>query len=136
VLSDINEPVDSSMGNFRELLVWRRSQDLALEVYRSTSSFPSEERYGLTAQMRRAAVSVSSNIAEGCGRQGDRELARFLQIARGSVRELECQLHISSKLGYIEAAVYTKLDSETQEISRMLNRLIRSFRPRGAAPDS
>ena len=121
------------MGNFRELLVWRRSQDLALQVYRSTTSFPKEERYGLTAQMRRAAISVSSNIAEGCGRQGDRELARFLQIARGSVRELECQLDLSSKLGYIESAVYTKLDSETQEISRMLNRLIHSFR---SPPDS
>jgi four helix bundle protein len=127
------------IGNFRELLVWRRSQDLALEVYRSTTSFPKEERYGLTAQMRRAAISVSSNIAEGCGRQGDRELARFLQIARGSVRELECQLDLSSKLGYIESAVYTKLDSETQEISRMLNRLIHSFRSpptRAPTPDS
>ena len=127
------------MGNFRELLVWRRSQDLALEVYRYTTSFPKEERYGLTAQMRRAAISVSSNIAEGCGRQGDRELARFLQIARGSVRELECQLLISSKLGYIESAVYTKLDSETQEISRMLNQLIHTFRSqpgRAPAPDS
>jgi four helix bundle protein len=122
------------MGNFRELLVWRRSQDLALEVYRSTTSFPKEERYGLTAQMRRAAISVSSNIAEGCGRQGDRELARFLQIARGSVRELECQLLISSKLGYIESAVYSKLDSEIQEISRMLNRLIRLFRARQDNP--
>ncbi|MGH7508809.1 MAG: four helix bundle protein [Gemmatimonadales bacterium] len=87
------------MGNFRELVVWRRAQDLALAVYRSTSSFPKEERYGLSAQMRRAAVSVSSNIAEGCGRQGDRGLARFLQIARGSVRELECQLLLSCELG-------------------------------------
>jgi four helix bundle protein len=116
------------MGNFRELVVWRRAQDLALAVYRSTSSFPKEERYGLIAQMRRAAVSVSSNIAEGCGRQGDRELVRFLHIARGSVRELECQLLLSRDLGYMHSAVYAKLDSESQEISRMLNRLIRSFR--------
>lgn len=115
------------MGNFRELLVWTRAQDLALEVYRSTKSFP-EERYGLTAQMRRAAVSVCSNIAEGCGRQGDRELARFLQIARGSVRELECQLLLSCKLGYLPQDAHTKLDAGSQEISRMLNRLIRSFR--------
>ena len=120
------------MGNFRDLVVWRRAQDLALSIYRSTSSFPKDERFGLTAQMRRAAVSVSSNIAEGCGRQGDRELARFLQIARGSVRELECQLHLSCQLGYLQQAMYTKLDADSQEISRMLNRLIRSFR----SPDS
>ena len=92
------------MGNFRDLVVWKRAQDLALAVYQSTSSFPKEERYGLTAQMRRAAVSVSSNIAEGCGRQGDRELSRFL-------------------------------DSDSQAISRMLNRLISSFRfPRQCSP--
>jgi four helix bundle protein len=116
------------MGNFRELKVWRRAQDLALDVYRSTSSFPKEERYGLTAQMRRAAISVSSNIAEGCGRQGDRELARFLHIARGSVRELECQLLLSYELGYMQRDAHAKLDADSQEISRMLNRLIRSFR--------
>jgi four helix bundle protein len=119
---------------FRELVVWKRAQNLALEVYRSTSLFPKEERYGLTAQMRRAAVSGSSNIAEGCGRQGDRELARFLQIARGSVRELECQLLLSRDLGYMQSEVYTKLDSGTQEISRMLNCLIRSFRSSGSVP--
>jgi four helix bundle protein len=139
VLAELDEQLGSIMGNFRELLVWKRAQDLALDVYRSTSSFPKEERYGLTAQMRRAAVSVSSNIAEGCGRQGDRELARFLQIARGSVRELECQLLLSRELGYIQSDVYTKLDSDSQDISRMLNRLIRSFRfppPLSPTPDS
>ena len=116
------------MGNFRELLVWRRAQDLALDVYRTTESFPRDERFGLTAQMRRAAVSVSSNIAEGCGRQGDRELARFLHIARGSVRELECQLLLSCELGYLQQDAHAKLDAASQEISRMLNGLIRSFR--------
>ena len=116
------------MGNFRELLVWRHAQDLALEVYRSTKAFPTEARYGLTTQMRRAAISVCSNIAEGCGRQGDRELARFLRIARGSVRELECQLLLSCKLGYLQQDAHAQLDAASQEISRMLNRLIRSFR--------
>jgi four helix bundle protein len=116
------------MGNFRELLVWRHSQDLALEVYRATKSFPTEERYGLTAQMRRAAIPVCSNIAEGCGRQGDRELSRFLQIARGSIRELECQLLLSCKLGYLQQDAHGELDAASQEISRMLNGLIRSFR--------
>ena len=111
VRAQLHEQLCSDMGNFRELVVWKRAQDLALAVYRSTSSFPKEEPYGLTSQMRRAAVSVSSNIAEGCGRQGDRELARFLQIARGSVRELECQLILSRDLGYLQSAQYTKLDS-------------------------
>ena len=120
------------MGNFRDLVVWKRAQDFALAVYRSTSTFPNDERYGLTAQMRRAAVSVSSNIAEGCGRQGDRELARFLQIARGSVRELECQLLLARELGYLQSTVYAKLDADSQEISRMLNCLIRSFRSAGS----
>src|SRR5688572_7015933 len=104
------QPLCSLMGNFRELIVWKRAQDLALDVYRSPRAFPQDERYGLTAQMRRAAVSVSSNIAEGCGRQGDRELARFLQIARGSARELECQLLLSRDLEYLQPGVYTKLD--------------------------
>src|SRR4051812_33270792 len=101
------------MGNFRELL--------ALEVYRSTKTFPSEERYGLTAQMRRAAISVCSNIAEGCGRQGDRELARFLRIARGSIRELECQLLLSCKRGYLRQDALVELEAASHEISRMLN---------------
>ncbi len=78
--------------------------------------------------MRRAAVSVVSNIAEGCGRRGDRELTRFLKIARGSVRELECQLLLSRELGYVTPGVWTKLDGDPPEISRMLNGLIRSFR--------
>jgi hypothetical protein len=74
------------MGDFRQLTVWKSAHALALEVHRCTSCFPSVERYGLGAQMRRAAVSVVSNMAEGCGRQNDRELAYFLRVARGSVR--------------------------------------------------
>src|SRR3954471_20725605 len=120
------------MGNFRELLVWKRSQDLALEVYRSTTSFPKEERYGLAAQMRRAAVSVISNIAEGCGRQGDRELAYFLRIARGSVRELECQLLLARDLSYIEEETGTNLNESCDEISRMLTGLIGTVRSKSS----
>jgi four helix bundle protein len=77
--------------------------------------------------MRRAAVSVISNIAEGCGRQGDRELTRFLRIARGSIQELECQLMLSRDLGYVKQEIWSDLDRSTGEISRMLNRLIRTF---------
>ena len=89
------------VGNYRQLRVWKQAHKLALEVYRSTETFPARERYGLAAQMRRAAVSVISNIAEGCGRQGDKELSRFLRIARGSVRELDCQMLLSRDLGYL-----------------------------------
>jgi four helix bundle protein len=115
------------MGNFRELAVWKRAHDLALGVYHCTNSFPNRERFGLAAQLRRAAVSIVSNIAEGAGRQSDRELARFLRIARGSVRELECQLLLSRDLGYMPPDLWIALDRDSQDISRMLNGLIRSF---------
>lgn len=113
------------MGNFRDLAVWKRAHDLALAIYRGTSSFPNCERYGLVAQLRRAAVSVVSNIAEGAGRQADREQARFLRIARGSVHEVQCQLLLSRDLAYLSPDRWEALDSEIQEISRMLNGLIR-----------
>jgi four helix bundle protein len=109
------------MGDFRQLTVWKSAQSLALEVHRCTGSFPYVERYGLAAQMRRAAISVVSNIAEGCGRQNDRELAYFLRIARGSVREIESQLLLSRDLRYITHDQWAFLDAAVQEISKMLN---------------
>jgi four helix bundle protein len=115
------------MGDYRQLAVWQRAQNLALAIYRSTDGFPVRERYGLAAQMRRAAVSVVSNIAEGCGRQGDRELSRFLRIARGSVHELECQLTLSRDLGYLKGELWTVLHGDTHAVSKMLNGLIRAF---------
>jgi len=115
------------MGDYRQLCVWKRAHKLALEVYRSTECCPARERYGLAAQMRRAAVSVISNIAEGCGRQGDKELTRFLRIARGSVRELDCQMLFCRDLGYVPKEVWAAMEVESDEISRMLNGLIRSF---------
>jgi four helix bundle protein len=116
-----------SMGNYRQLSVWKRAHSFVLGVYRSTGTFPDRERYGLTAQLRRAAVSVVSNIAEGSGRQGDREQMRFLKIARGSVCEIDCQLLLSRDLGYLDAAAWKVLDDDCQEISRMLHGLVRSF---------
>jgi four helix bundle protein len=118
------------MGYYRELAVWQRAHAIALRVYRCSESFPIRERYGLAAQMRRSAVSVISNIAEGCGRQGDRELSRFLRIARGSIHELECQLFLSHDLGYLEQGTWIELDRDSKEVSRMLNGLIRSTRTR------
>ena len=116
------------MGDFQQLSVWKRAHALALEIHRSTGLFPASERYGLAAQMRKAAVSVVSNIAEGCGRQNDRELAYFLRIARGSVRELESQLLLSRDLGYMGGHVWRDLDAGSQEISRMLTRLVHTVR--------
>jgi four helix bundle protein len=105
------------MGNYRQLLVWKRAHTLALDVYRATQRFPTEERYGLTAQLRRAAVSVVSNIAEGSGRLGDREHIRFLRIARGSVSEVECQLLLSRDLGYLGSSAWTVLDGQSQDLA-------------------
>jgi len=118
------------MGNYRQLKVWGKAHALALGVYRTTRIFPSEEKYGLAAQLRRASISVVSNIAEGAGRQSDREQMRFLRIARGSVHELECQLQLSKDLGYIRSGMWSKLDGQAQEISKMINGLIASLMQR------
>jgi four helix bundle protein len=115
------------MGNYRDLSVWNRAHTLALNIYRTTRGFPAEERYGLASQLRRAAVSVVSNIAEGGGRQSDGEQIRFLRIARGSIQELECQLLLSRDLEFISPDVWHSLDAEMQEISKMLHGLIRSL---------
>ena len=106
------------MGDFRQLSVWKVAHAFALEVHRYTGAFPSSERYGLSAQMRRAAVSIVSNIAEGCGRQSDRELAYFLRIARGSVREIECQLLLSRDLGYVTSEAWVPLDAQLKRSVR------------------
>jgi four helix bundle protein len=89
---------------FRDLIAWRKAKDLALDVYGCTREFPKSEIYGLASQMRRAAVSVPSNIAEGKGRNSPRELTQFLYLARGSLLELETQLEIAHDLGYIESS--------------------------------
>jgi four helix bundle protein len=117
------------MGNYQQLTVWKRAHVFALELYRSTGSFPNRERYGITSQLRGAAISVVSNIAEGSGRNGNRDHARFLQIARGSICELECQLLLARDLGYLTPETWSALDKPCREIGKMLNGLIRSLRP-------
>ncbi|HET9743897.1 MAG TPA: four helix bundle protein [Terriglobales bacterium] len=108
------------MSNFHDLKVWQKAHELTLAVYRATSKFPREEIYGLVAQMRRCAVSVGSNIAEGRGRDGDVEFARFLAIALGSLTELEYQLLLSRDLGYIGDSEHEKLNVSVAEVNRML----------------
>jgi four helix bundle protein len=119
----------SEVGDFRKLEVWRRSQQLARTVYLCTENMPQRERYGLTAQMRASAVSVSSNIAEGCGRRGDGELRRFLRISLGSLAELECQTLLALDLGMLAPPTAgNALLSEICQIRGMLEALHRRLR--------
>jgi four helix bundle protein len=116
------------MKDFKDLLIWQRSHQLALQIYRMTEGFPREELYGLTAQIRRSCSSVPTNIAEGCGREGGAELARFFQIAMGSASELEYQLLLARDLGFLPVADYDILVGELIEIKRMLNAFIQKLR--------
>lgn len=115
------------MKDFRDLKVWHKSHQLALHLYKATAAFPSEERFGLTAQLRRAAVSIPANIAEGCGRKTDRDLGRFLQVSMGSASEVEYALLLSHELGFLDSAVYQDLDERTREVKRMLASLIQKL---------
>lgn len=114
-------------GNYRNLIAWQKAKSLALRIYRCTREFPKDETYGLTSQMRRAAVSVPSNIAEGKGRYSHKDFVPFLYQARGSLLELETQLLIARDLEYIEKPIFESLESETEELSRILNGLINRF---------
>jgi len=111
------------MQRFTDLIVWQRSHALVLQVYRLTKSFPSDERFGLTSQLRRAVLSVPTDIAEGSKRQTNPEYARFLNIAEGSLAETEYLLMVSRDLGYLSAATTTPALAEAEEIARMLNGL-------------
>jgi four helix bundle protein len=101
---------------------------VTLAVYKVTGTFPKDELYGLTSQIRRACASIPANIAEGCGRNSDAELARFLQIAMGSASELDYHLLLARDLGFLSGAVYEQLVSELQEVRRMLNVFIQKLR--------
>ena len=100
--------------------MWERAHRLTLDVYVATHAFPKDELFGLTSQVRRAAASVPANIAEGCGRNGDAELARFLTIAIGSVNELDYHLLLAHDLGYLPRSHYEHLSTEAQGVARML----------------
>jgi four helix bundle protein len=122
----------SSMQNFRMLRVWQQAHAVSLEVYRDTRGFPAAERYGLMTQIRRAAVSICANIAEGCGRGSRRELMRFLYIAHGSASELECELILSAELGFLQRSDHARLEASIIQVKRMLGGLIRRLRQRDA----
>src|SRR5262245_66199935 len=103
------------MKNFRDLQVWHKALHVALLTYGLTKAFPREELYGLVNQLRRAAVSIPTNIAEGCGRGSDRDLARFLYIAMGSASETEYLLLLSHELGYLDSGQYQDISRSTKE---------------------
>jgi four helix bundle protein len=122
--------------DFRELKVWHKSHDLTLAVYEATARFPREEAYGLTGQLRRSCASIPANIAEGCGRSGDAELARFLQIAMGSASELEYHLLLARDLSYLSPQSYDHLARETIALKRMLAPFINTLKKKQAGRDA
>lgn len=115
------------MKDFHELKVWQKAHQLALAVYRLTAGFPREELYGLTTQLRRASSSIPANLAEGCGRNGDAELARFCSIAAGSASELEYHLLLAKDLELIKIHDYQELVQRTTEVKRMLTALFQKL---------
>src|SRR5687768_11115905 len=123
------------MKDFRQLKVWEKAHQVALAIYKATKEFPKEELYGLTSQIRRASMSIPTNISEGCGRNTDAEFARFLQIAMGSASETEYQLLLSHDLGllshdlgFLNKEQYDKLNIEVTEVKRMLASLLKTLR--------
>ena len=112
--------------SYRDLVAWQRAMDLVTEIYRATASFPRDELFGLTSQVRRAAVSVPSNIAEGQGRLSHKEFHYFLGLARGSLMEVETQLQIAANLGYLSPKETATLLKDTAELGKILNGLLAS----------
>jgi four helix bundle protein len=116
-------------GGYRDLVVWQRAMELVVEVYRCTKGFPKDEMFGLAAQMRRAAVPVPSNIAEGQGRYSHKELVQFLFHARGSLLELQTQITVAERLGYLSDSDSIDLEGRSAMVGRLLNGLVHRFKP-------
>lgn len=114
------------MRNYRDLQVWTKAHKLTLDLYRLSQTFPREEIYGLTSQMRRSAVSIGANLAEGCGRRTSAELARFVKIAMGSASELDYHLLLSRDLGFMKSNDFTRIASALTEVRKMLTAFLSS----------
>ena len=114
------------MRNYRDLQVWSKAHNLTLELYRVSRQFPREEIYGITSQLRRAAVSIGANLAEGCGRRTSSELARFVRIAMGSASELDYHLLLSRDLGFMAAGEFTNASAALVEVRKMLTSFLNS----------
>ncbi len=122
------------MRDFRQLKVWAKAHELTIAVYKATRSFPKEELYGLTSQIRRSCESIPANIAEGCDRTGGAELARFLNIAMGSASELEYHLLLSRDLDLLETKNYEQLAAGVVELKRMLTSFVQKPKAPSGAP--
>jgi four helix bundle protein len=122
--------------DFRELVVWQKAMELVTEVYRASRAFPKEEMYGLTSQLRRAAVSIPSNIAEGQARPNRGEFLQALGYAKGSLAEVETQVLLAQNLGYLPPPVANQLLERLAEVARLLNGLIHSLQDRQLATDN
>jgi four helix bundle protein len=118
------------LQDFRNLKVWEKGHQLALAIYTVTTKFPKHEMYGLTSQLRRAAGSIPANIAEGCGRSGKAELARFLDISLGSASEVEYHLILAHDLGFLDEKDYRAINTQAVELKRMLTSFILKLRSR------
>ena len=116
------------MQDFRNLKVWQKAHALTLAVYRGTRNFPTDERYGLTSQLRRSCASVAANIAEGCARGGDIDFARFVNVAAASASETDYHLLLARDLEYIDDSAYQPLFEQISEVKRMLNSFERTLR--------
>ena len=116
------------MGTYKDLKVWQKAYKFALNVYEGTKRYPKEELFGLTSQMRRAASSISANIAEGSMRQYKKEFNQFVRIARGSMAEMEVWIKLSFDLKYIDHGTYQRLSSECDEVGRLLHGLAKSLK--------
>ena len=116
------------MRTFKNLKIWSRSVDLSTQIYKVTKTFPKDEKFGLVSQMRRASVSVASNIAEGAGRSSDLEFKRFLEIAYGSLYELQTQLIVSKNLEFVSGNEFNMLDTEIDELQKMIYSFSKRFK--------
>jgi four helix bundle protein len=114
--------------DFRNLKVWQKAHAMTLAVYRQTRSFPSDERFGITSQLRRSCASIAANIAEGCARGGDIDFARFINVAAASVSETDYHLLLARDLEYLNESIYLSLLEQVTEVRRMLNSFERTLR--------
>ena len=121
------------MKSYKELIVWKKAHEMTIDVYGVTRAFPKEELYGLTSQLRRSAVSIGANVAEGSGRRSNNEICRFLQIARGSASETEYHIVLARDLKFLREEDFRRLSHHADEVQRMLTALIQSFHRKGNA---
>lgn len=116
------------MATYRDLLIWQKSMTLVTEIYSITKNFPREEVYGLTSQIRRSSISIPSNIAEGYGREGNKDYLKFLNIATASLFEMQTQLEIAFNLGFVNEIQFNKTYQNSREIERMISAFSRKIK--------